>query len=136
MIVIMKNNREENLVMNESVEINGLAMIIAFWEFQNIEEHALLAAKQKILAISFENGKFTRKAETEAIKQNITLCCSFCLWNHFSSFCYSHKSIYSFYHCGKRLYDNSDQRQIRTKYRIRTKDKFGPNFEIRPKLFR
>ena len=34
------------------------------------------------------------------------------------------------------LYDNSDQRQIRTKYRIRTKDKFGPSFEIRPKLFR
>ena len=35
-----------------------------------------------------------------------------------------------------RLYDNSDQRQIRTENQIRTKDEFGPNFEIRPKLFR
>ena len=35
-----------------------------------------------------------------------------------------------------RLYDNSDQRRIRTENQIRTKDKFGPNFEIRPKLFR
>ena len=34
------------------------------------------------------------------------------------------------------LYDNSDQRRIRTKNQIRTKNKFGPNFEIRPKLFR
>ena len=34
------------------------------------------------------------------------------------------------------LYDNSDQRRIRTENQIRTKDKFGPNFEIRPKLFR
>ena len=38
--------------------------------------------------------------------------------------------------CSYRLYDNSDQRRIRTKNQIRTKDKFGPNFEIRPKLFR
>ena len=37
--------------------------------------------------------------------------------------------------CGKRLCDNSDQRQIRTEIQIRTKDKFGPKFEIRPKLF-
>ena len=36
----------------------------------------------------------------------------------------------------KGLYDNSDQRRIRTENQIRTKDKFGPNFEIRPKLFR
>ena len=36
----------------------------------------------------------------------------------------------------ERLYDNSDQRRIRTENQIRTKDKFGPNFEIRPKLFR
>ena len=34
------------------------------------------------------------------------------------------------------LYDNSDQRRIRTENQIRTKDKFVPNFEIRPKLFR
>ena len=36
----------------------------------------------------------------------------------------------------RRLCDNPDQRQIRTEDQIRTKDKFGPNFEIRPKLFR
>ena len=31
---------------------------------------------------------------------------------------------------------NSDQRQIRTENQIRIKDKFGPIFEIRPKLIR
>ena len=35
----------------------------------------------------------------------------------------------------KKLYDNSDQRQYRTKNQIRNKDKFGANFEIRPKFF-
>ena len=34
------------------------------------------------------------------------------------------------------LYDNSDEKQIRTENQIRTKDKFGPNFEIQFKLFR
>ena len=35
-----------------------------------------------------------------------------------------------------RLYDNSDQGQIRTENQLRTTGKFGRNFEIRPKLIR
>ena len=60
-------------------------------------------------------------------------------WFFYTSEAYGKFQIYtqtSNHMYSSRLCDNSDQRRIRTENQIRTKEKFGPNFGIQPKLFR